>query len=307
MAGHGPNSVDVAAVHYPLRPIKSWTAFATQLRSSVMTAASSGCAIVLLPELFGVQLLSTGMPLADDLAAEVLAMRAERIQALLLATAAEAGVVIVAGGHPTRRGAALYNAAWICTPDGTVHSQDKLHMTPWEADRYRLVGGDHLRIFDVDGLRFAVLVCYDIEFPELARQAAAAGVEVILVPFCTDDAAAFTRVQVCARARAIENGVYVVAAGLGGGTPEIFGFERLHGGAFACSPSDAAFPVGGFVAHARDDGPGALRCALDLARLRAVRAEASVRPWADPRTDLFTLTSTITIEHVRLGSLQGMH
>ncbi|WP_350495028.1 nitrilase-related carbon-nitrogen hydrolase [Neopusillimonas aromaticivorans] len=104
-------------------------------------------------------------------------------------------------------------------PRGNVQgSYDKVHLfnavvngTTFRASDVESAG-DHLVIADINGVKVGLSICFDIRFPEMFRQMARAGAQVILVP------AAFTRTtgkahwEVLVRARAIENQAYVVAS-----------------------------------------------------------------------------------------------
>ena len=73
-------------------------------------------------------------------------------------------------------------------------------------------GGKLLQTFDTDCAKIGVLICYDVEFPELSRLMADQGMQILFVPFLTDTQNAYSRVRVCAQARAIENECFVVIA-----------------------------------------------------------------------------------------------
>jgi predicted amidohydrolase len=96
---------------------------------------------------------------------------------------------------------------------GTTERYEKLHVTPDEAALWGMRGGSSLQTFETDCGKIGVLICYDAEFPELARLLAGEGMEVLFVPFLTDTEYGFSRVRYCAQARAIENECYVAIAG----------------------------------------------------------------------------------------------
>src|SRR5690606_41547977 len=104
---------------------------------------------------------------------------------------------------PTRRSSDL----------GRVDEQRKVHITPHERRDWVIEGGDKFQVFDTDAGRVAIMICYDIEFPELGRIAASQDVDIICVPFWTDTKNGYLRVRHCAQARAIENECYVRITG----------------------------------------------------------------------------------------------
>ncbi len=105
----------------------------------------------------------------------------------------------------------LINRCHFFSPAGDVGVQDKLHMTRFEKEDWIVRSGKRFKVFDTDFGKVAIAICYDVEFPELARTAARAGATVLIVPSCTDDRQGYLRVRYCAQARAIENQMYVLA------------------------------------------------------------------------------------------------
>ena len=97
--------------------------------------------------------------------------------------------------------------------DGKAGHQDKLNLTPWES---ALGAGDVLHVWEFAGLRVAVIICLDIEVPELSVALRGRGVDLILVPSATENILGLERVGRCASARSVELGCYVGVAHLVG-------------------------------------------------------------------------------------------
>ena len=87
---------------------------------------------------------------------------------------------IIAGSMPEYRKHTLYNIAFLCRRDGTWDSQYKLHITHDESIYWGIKGGDAIKIFDTDIGKIGILVCYDVEFPELSRILAEKGMNIYL-------------------------------------------------------------------------------------------------------------------------------
>jgi hypothetical protein len=85
--------------------------------------------------------------------------------------------------------------------DGRVEEQHKLHITPAEARWWGVSPGHELNVFDTDCGKIGILICYDVEFPELARICADQNMHILFVPFLTDTQSAYMRVRICAKAR----------------------------------------------------------------------------------------------------------
>ena len=96
---------------------------------------------------------------------------------------------------------------------GKICFQDKLQLTPWEKS---MTHGDVLNVWTFRELRFAVLICLDIEVPELAVALRNQQVDLILVPSATENVLGVERIGRCASARAVELGCHVGVAHLVG-------------------------------------------------------------------------------------------
>jgi predicted amidohydrolase len=98
-------------------------------------------------------------------------------------------------------------------------------------------------VFDTDMGKIAILICYDCEFPEVARIATRRGAEILFIPYNTDIRAAHIRVRSCAAARCIENHVYAVLSGPIGNLPQVEGADIHYAQAAILTPSDIHFPA----------------------------------------------------------------
>ena len=279
--------VRVAAVQHAMRAVVSFEEFAAQCAHEVAAAAEWNVDIVLFPEFLTTQLLSIG---GDGAGAPIatLASFTDRYVASFRALAARHRCAIVAGTHVHARGNKLFNGAHAFLADGRVEVQDKLHLTPTETGPWALTPGERLRVLDFPFGRAAVLVCYDVEFPELARQARARGADVLLVPSCTDDSHGYHRVRSCAAARAIEDQVYVVGTHTVGSLP-VEWMRSNVGRGWALTPCDLGFPPGGIAAEGAMNAEQIVVAELDLDLLRRSRDAGSVRTWQDRRGDLYPL------------------
>jgi predicted amidohydrolase len=179
-----------------------------------------------------------------------------------------------------------------------VFTQEKIHITSVERDFYDIQPGDKLRVFDTPLGRIGILICYDVEFPELARLLTVAGIDVLFVPFATDERKSYHRVRYCAQARAIENIIYVVLAGCVDNLPQVRSFLVNYGQAVVCTPCDVAFPKDGILAEADPNCETVVIAELDLNDLAVQRALGSVKPLQDRRSDLYQINSSVPVEVV---------
>ena len=98
--------------------------------------------------------------------------------------------------------------------------------------------------------RVGILVCYDVEYPELPRLLAEQGIDILFVPYWTDTKNSYLRVRRCAQARAIENECYVAISGSVGTLPKVENMDIQYSQAAVFSPSDFAFPHDAIMAEA---------------------------------------------------------
>ena len=122
-------------------------------------------------------------------------------------------------------------------------------MTRFETEEWDVTADATLRIFETEFGRLAIAICYDVEFPEIARAAARQGAHILVVPSCTDDRQGFWRVRYCAHARAIENQLYVIHSGTVGSLPMVPAVSLNYGQASILTPSDFAFSRDGILAE----------------------------------------------------------
>ena len=285
----------VACVQYAMRRVGGFGDFEEQVVFHLEAAAKDFRAdIVVLPEYFSAQLLSGEAPMESHEGIRWLAGQTAGVVDMLLKQAARLGVVIVAGSQPVITDAGrLENVAMVIQPDGSLATQPKLHITPWERDCWGIEGGGSLVVVDTPKARVGVLVCYDVEFPEAARALADRGVDLLCVPYCTDDRQGHLRVTRCAAARAIENQVYVATAGVVGQLPGVPSMNVHYGRSAVFSPCDFGFARDGIVAEADPNVETLLVAELDPAALYRSREEGSVRPLQDRRPDLFSFRDEV--------------
>lgn len=283
--------VRVACVQYQMRRVAGFDEFAAQVRYFVETAGEDyGVDYVLFPEFFSVQLLSAMEPYSSRDGIRKLAELTPRFTELMATLAREQGLFLIAGSHPVLQpDGRLQNEAMLFRPDGTYVSQPKLHITPAETTWWGISGGNHLLVVQTPKAKVGILICYDVEFPEAARYLAEQGVEILFVPYCTDNRQGYLRVTKCAAARAIENQIYVVTSGVVGNLPDVPAMDIHYGRAAVYTPSDFEFARDGIQAEADPNVETMLVTDLDIRDLYRSREAGSVTPLMDRRRDLFEL------------------
>lgn len=277
--------ITLAAAAYPLDWFDDFDAYAAKITRWVDDARDAD--LLVFPEYAAMELASLGgANVAGDLEASLheVARHAEAVAALHADLARRHRLHILAGSAPVFDGPRPFNRATLYGPDGRIGHQDKQVMTRFEREDWHVAANPGLRLFDTAIGRLGILICYDAEFPLLARVLAEAGAEILLVPSCTDTVAGYNRVRIGAMARALESQCVVVQAPTVGDAPWSPAVDENRGRAAIFAPSDGFWPETGIVAEGDMDTAGWVRATVDVARVRDSRADGRVLPfrhWPD--------------------------
>lgn len=292
--------IRIATLQYFIRPVASFEQFSDQVSALVETARDYKAKMVVFPEYFTTQLLTLGdihRPIAEQI--RWLARQEEKFFELMSGLSKKKGIHIVAGTIPTfsEDGETIYNRCYVFSPNGKSGFQNKLHMTRFEDEEWLVTSGRTLKIFDTDIGRFSVNICYDVEFPEIARAAAKQGAQFIVTPSCTDDRQGFLRVRYCAHARAIENQLYVIHSATVGSLPQVPAVSLNHGQAAILTPCDFSFARDGILAEGIPNQETMVIGDIDLSLIDVSRSTGTVLPLRDSHKtyELIGQTETISL------------
>lgn len=251
----------------------------------VQAAVEAGAQLLVFPEYGSLELTAhQAESVRLDLRASLLVLqeRREEFQACWAALACQHQIAVLAPSFPwLLADGSFRNRALLLTPDA-LGWQDKLTMTRFESEHWGISAGSELVVFEYRGLRFGVQICYDAEFPQPSRRLYEAGIELLLVPSCTDSRAGYQRVRTGCKARALEQQMIVAQAPLTGRAEWSPAIDVNVGRAALYGPSDRGFPASGVIARAVDGLAEWLIAEADLTTLRALRADPSVwnaRDW----------------------------
>jgi predicted amidohydrolase len=274
----------VASLQYLIRPVTSFDQFRDQVESLVDTAADYGCQLLVFPEYFTVQLLTLGdirRPIREQIRA--LAAERDRFVSLMCDLARKHGIYVVAGTIPVADDTTgvIHNRSYFCAPSGEVGVQGKLKMTRFEREDWDVRDSRTLRVFETAFGRVAVAICYDVEFPEIARAAARLGAHILVVPSCTDDRQGFLRVRYCAHARTIENQMYVIHSCTVGSLPMVPAVSLNYGQASILTPNDFPFARDGILAEGHPNQEMMVIGELNLRTIMESRESGTVIPLFD--------------------------
>ncbi|WP_207891046.1 bifunctional GNAT family N-acetyltransferase/carbon-nitrogen hydrolase family protein [Hymenobacter edaphi] len=290
LIGNQKSNVRIGIVQWQMRGTKSLEDLFQQIEFFVDTVSGYKADCVMFPEFFNAPLMALTNEDSPSVAIRAMAAFTEPLKAKFMELAVSYNINIVAGSMPLYTDGKLHNVAYLCRRDGTVDEQYKLHVTPDEASYWGMRGGNKLACFDTDFGKIGILICYDVEFPELSRMLSDEGMKILFVPFWTDTKNAYQRVRLCAQARAIENECYVAITGSVGNLPRVENMDIQYSQSAVFSPSDFAFPHDAIVAEATPNTEMTLIADLDLDLLKDLNTSGAVRNLRDRRKDLYSVS-----------------
>ncbi len=287
----------VASLQYFIRPVQTFDQFRDQVQALVETAADYNAHLLVFPEYFTIQLLTLGnikRPIEEQI--RDLANQASRFINLMSELARANQIHIVAGTIPVIEDGSdkVYNRCNFFSPSGKHGVQGKLHMTRFETEEWKVSASSKVKVFETDFGRLAIAICYDVEFPEIARAAGREGAHILVVPSCTDDRQGFLRVRYCAHARAIENQMYVIQSCTVGSLPMVPAVCLNYGQASILTPSDFSFSRDGILAEGNANQEMMVIGDLNLSTILQSRSFGTVLPLVDSqRTDKSALQAEV--------------
>lgn len=289
--GRLPDTVRVGTVQYKQRRVRSFEEFLDVVAYFVDVVADYKGDFVVFPELFTLQLLSIeDQRLSPAESIEALTKYTPRFKEAMRDMALRYNINIIGGSHPTRvESGRVENISYVFLRDGTVHEQPKIHPTPNEVYWWNIEGGSVLNAIQTDCGPIGVLICYDAEFPELARHLTDQGIQILFVPFCTDERQSYLRVRYCCQARAVENQTYVVMSGNVGNLPNVANMDIQYAQSCILTPCDFPFARDGIAADTTPNVETVAIADLRPETLTTARNSGTVKNLRDRRHDLYHL------------------
>lgn len=281
--------VRIGIVQWQMRLFPDLDALIEQVEYFVDAVSDYQSDFILFPEFFEAPLMAEFNHLGEAAAIRGLATYTEALRKKFTEFAVSYNVNIIAGSMPFLENGKLYNISYLCRRDGTWESYRKIHPTPSEVHAWGMVGGNRIQVFDTDCGKVGIAICYDVEFPELARMYAEQGMKILFVPFLTDTQNGYMRVRLCAQARAVENECYVVMAGCVGNLPRVNNMDIQYAQSAIFTPSDFAFPTNAIKAEATPNTEMTIIADVDMTLLNELHHHGSVQNIKDRRQDLYEI------------------
>ncbi|MCU7557321.1 bifunctional GNAT family N-acetyltransferase/carbon-nitrogen hydrolase family protein [Macrococcus capreoli] len=279
--------VRICTVNYMMRKIDSFEEFANQIEYFVDVAYDAGSDFIVFPELLTTQLMSFDEKRNPAESIRQLTKYTEQYIEMFNEFAMRYNINIIGGSHFVEENEDIYNISYLFRRDGSIEKQYKIHVTPNERRWWGISPGKKVEVFDTDCGKIAIQICYDSEFPEMARIATEKGAKIIFTPFSTEDRQSYLRVKYCSMARAIENQIYTVTSGTCGNLPQTENMDIQYSASGIYTPSDFGFARDGIVGETGENDEMVIIGDVDLEVLRRGREDGTVRQLRDRRHDLY--------------------
>ncbi len=281
--------IRLGVVQWQMRSAQSLQDFQTQIEFFVDAVAGYKADFVLFPEFFNVPLMAQYNKLNPSDAMRALAGYTDQLIDFMSELAVSYNINIISGSMPYLQSGILKNVSYLLRRDGTREKQFKIHVTPSEETYWGIKGGDKIQVFDTDVCKIGILICFDVEFPELPRILAEKGMQILFVPFSTDTKNSYNRVRLCAQARAVENECYVAISGSVGNLPNVENMDIQYAQSAVFTPSDFPFSQDAIASEATPNTEMTLIVDVDLDLLKQLNLSGSVRNLATRRHDLYKI------------------
>lgn len=297
-------ALKVASSQYPIGQPKTLAEWEEKVALWVKHGAATGAELLVFPEYAAIeQAACFGPEIYGNLQAtlaQVADLRESRV-AFHADLAKKHKVHILVGSGPARKPDGRFvNVAQLVTPKGNVGEQEKLIMTPFERT-WGVTAGEQVRVFKTSIGTFGIAICYDSEFPFIARAMAEAGAEVLLVPSCTERISGYHRVRTGSMARALENTIVSVQSPTVGDAPWSPAVDFNAGAAGIYVPSEHDVSDTGVLAEGTLNAAEWVTAEIDLARLARVRETGEMHNFGDWSLQPGAPAAKVDVEIVKLA------
>ncbi|MBT8324287.1 MAG: bifunctional GNAT family N-acetyltransferase/carbon-nitrogen hydrolase family protein [Winogradskyella sp.] len=281
--------VRLGLIQWQMRTYNSLDDLMQQVEYFVDSVAAYRSDFAVFPEFFNAPLMAKYNHMHEPDAIRELAKYTSIIIEKLQQLSISYNINIISGSMPEVVDDKLYNVGYLCRRDGSLERYEKIHVTPDEAKVWGMQKGNKLKTYETDAGKIGILICYDSEFPELSRLLSDEGMDILFVPFLTDTQNGYSRVRLCAQARAIENECYVAIAGSVGNLPNVNNMDIQYAQSAVFTPCDFSFPSNGIKAEATTNTEMILVADVDLSLLRELHSFGAVKNLKDRRKDLYNV------------------
>jgi predicted amidohydrolase len=267
------DEITIASVQYPMEGNFEIEPFLSKLENFIKEAAEKKADLVLFPEWITLDTWPLKEKKTDREVIDKIVRMVTPQYLLKLKTLAKKYNVIIAGGSTAKKsGSKTYNSATVFFPDGRMVEHRKIYLTDWE-QKNGISPGKTPTVFKTKWGKIALLICYDIEFPDVSVDLSKQEIDIILVPSMTESESGKMRVRWTSQSRAIEHTSFVVISPTVGTVTK----DWIHfGNAVFLTPQLPGLP--GVLNEGPPSKSDVLIQRLDIAQLRTLKKSSSWRP-----------------------------
>jgi predicted amidohydrolase len=297
--------IKVASAQYPISRHSSINDWKEHTELWVKSAVNQSADLLVFPEYGSMELVSI---LSEEIQKD-LHVQIDKMQSFLpefietykeLAT--RYNVIIVAPSFPVKSNVNYFNRAYVFKPKGLAGFQDKFFMTRFENEEWGIHSAPKkLTIFEADWGKFGIQICYDSEFTIGTHHLSGHGIDLLLVPSCTETIRGATRVHIGTRARAMEQQIYAVVSQTVGNADWSPAVDINYGYIGFYSTPDKNLPEEGIISLGKPQEEKWYIEELNFDLIKTVREDGQVFNFKDHRNLISTFKSeSIEIEHVKI-------
>jgi predicted amidohydrolase len=280
-----------ACVQFDVRP-GDVAANTAAMQAGIEEAVSAGARLVVLPELWATSFL----PHFDEELLQQAAAAEEELREL-----ASSHRLVVVGSNLEAADGGVFNTARVWEHGDLLGNYRKVHLFSPNLEHRRHLRGDTPCLVETGLGRLAVMICYDLRFPELGRHYFHLGAEILVVPGQWPEARS-QHWRTLLRARAIENQMFVVGCNRTGQEPSQRNGEPMS------FPGDGRIidPTGDILVAGSGEA-GAIVAPIELRKVRTLRRILPIARDQRPMVyrQLFDATYDAALARSRDGELAG--
>ncbi len=273
-------TLKVAVAQYPVTHHLSFENWKAHVEKWVQEAAQEGAKLLVFPEYGALEMVSMASEKVQSRLEDQAPWLSEMLESFLKTyqeLSQKHQVMICGPSIIVREEKKDFNRCYFFGSNGGFTFQDKQMLTRFENEKWKLSnGGPQLTIIETDFAKIGICICFDGEFAEFSRMMCQNGVELLIIPSCTETPFGMSRVHIGARARALENQCYVLVSQMVQGAHWSLVTHKASGQSLVLAPPDTEFSETGTLAKGELNKPGWIYSDLDFSKIESTRKDGSI-------------------------------
>lgn len=273
-------TLKVAVAQYPVTHHLSFENWKAHVEKWVQEAAQEGAKLLVFPEYGALEMISMAPEKVQRRLDEQALWLSENLEKFLETyqdLAKKYQVMMCGPSIIVREEKKDFNRCYFFGSNGDFTFQDKQMLTRFENEKWKISNGDsQLTVIETPFAKIGICICFDGEFSEFAKLLCQSGVELLIIPSCTESMYGLERVHIGARARALENQCYVLVSQMVQGAHWSLVTHKAFGQSLVLAPPDLEFSETGILAKGELNKPGWIYSDLDFSKIESTRKDGSI-------------------------------